>query len=67
MERHRHTEEEKLFTELVERAARNTEADWGTPSYTSSLIEKRPRLAKREAAYSVGMMANVAILTSGFH
>ncbi|KAF7513909.1 hypothetical protein GJ744_006523 [Endocarpon pusillum] len=65
MERDRHTEEQKLFTALLERAARDTEAGRGTPCYTSTLIEKRPEFSKREAAYPVGMMANVAILTTG--
>lgn len=65
MERHRHIEEEKLFTELLEQASLDTESGRGHPSYSSTLVEKRPGFAHREAAYAVGMMANVAILTSG--
>jgi cytochrome P450 len=64
MERHRHVEEEKLFTELLDRATR-TKAAGETPCYSSTLVEKNPGFPPREAAYSVGMMANVAILTSG--
>jgi cytochrome P450 len=65
MERHRHVEEEKLFTELLDRASQATIAGRGSPSYSSTLVETSPGFPPREAAYSVGMMANVAILTSG--
>jgi cytochrome P450 len=65
MERHRHTEEERLFTELLQCAIRDTASGRGLPCYSSTLVEKRPGFAQREAAYAVGMMANVAILTTG--
>jgi cytochrome P450 len=65
MEQHRQSEEERLFTELLERATRDAGAGTGSPCYSSTLVEKRPGFAKREAAYTVGMMANVAILTTG--
>jgi cytochrome P450 len=65
MERQRHTEEERLFTELLQRATQDTMTGEASPSYTSTLLEKAPGFAQREAAYAVGMMANVAILTTG--
>lgn len=65
MERHRHTEEERLFTELLQRAIRDTASGRGLPCYSSTLVERRPGFVQREAAYAVGMMANVAILTTG--
>jgi cytochrome P450 len=64
MERHRHTEEERLFTELLERATRDA-VGRSSPSYARTLLDKGPNFAPREAAYAVGMMANVAILTTG--
>jgi cytochrome P450 len=65
MERHRHTEEERLFTELLDRATEDLIAGKAVPSYTNTLLEKDPGFDHREAAYAVGMMANVAILTTG--
>ncbi len=65
MERHRHTEEETLFTELLEGATLETASGRRPPCYSSTLNEKRPGFAPREAAYTVGMMANIAILTTG--
>jgi cytochrome P450 len=65
MERQRHGEEGRLFTELLERSTQDLAAGRTGPCYCSTLAEKGPGFARREAAYAVGMMANVAILTTG--
>lgn len=65
MERHRHAEEGALFTELLQRGTRDAVAGMGPPSYTGTFMEKSPGFPQREAAYAIGMMANVAILTTG--
>ena len=65
MEQRRRTEEEALFTKLLRQSIDETMADERPPSYTHTLLEKKPGFVEREAAYAVGMMANVAILTTG--
>lgn len=65
MERQREIEEGRLFTDLLDRATQDSLAGRGTPTYSSTYLEKPPGFGPREAAYAVGMMANVAILTTG--
>jgi cytochrome P450 len=65
MERRRHSEEGRLFEKLLEKANRDIASGKAGPSYATTLSEKSPAFSWHEAAYSIGMMANVAILTTG--